>query len=127
MSVIFEWFEQFVGTHDVDVVIKRNEGKVVAGAEPWSVGMQWGSEAPGSPMVGAAAYGMGYTLEEALTEACRDCGFHPGVTRMTHGRHCVCSACAAEDWTKITSPCGMHGESCPAKYMPVNVPLGNFV
>lgn len=39
-----------------------------------------------------------------------------GKHRVTHGRHCLCSACAREDWTKITSPCGMHGPDCPAVY-----------
>jgi hypothetical protein len=27
-----------------------------------------------------------------------------------------------EDWTRITSPCGMHGEACPAVYAPCNCP-----
>lgn len=39
--------------------------------------------------------------------------------RVTHGRHCPCSACAREDWTKITGPCGMHGAECPAVYDPL--------
>lgn len=40
--------------------------------------------------------------------------------RVTHGRHCPCSACEREDWTRITSPCGMHGEGCPAVYAPIH-------
>lgn len=40
--------------------------------------------------------------------------------RVTHGRHCPCSACAREDWTKIVAPCGMHGEGCPAVYAPIS-------
>jgi hypothetical protein len=42
----------------------------------------------------------------------------PGETTVTHGRHCPCSACAREDWTRITGPCGMHGADCPAVYAP---------
>jgi hypothetical protein len=42
-----------------------------------------------------------------------------GKRRVTHGRHCLCSACKQEDWTRITSPCGMHGEGCPAVYAPI--------
>ena len=40
-------------------------------------------------------------------------------TKITHGRHCTCSACAAEDWTDPRlAPCGMHGSSCPREYQP---------
>jgi hypothetical protein len=39
---------------------------------------------------------------------------------VTHGRHCPCSACEREDWTRITAPCGMHGASCPAVYAPLS-------
>ena len=39
--------------------------------------------------------------------------------RITHGRHCTCSACAREDWTRITAPCGMHGAECEAIYAPM--------
>lgn len=36
---------------------------------------------------------------------------------ITHGRHCACSSCAAEDWTDPRlAPCGMHGRGCPARY-----------
>jgi len=38
--------------------------------------------------------------------------------RITHGRHCTCTPCAREDWTKTLSPCGMHGPDCPALYQP---------
>lgn len=41
--------------------------------------------------------------------------------KHTHGRHCSCRACAAEDWPRVTSPCGMHGPDCPAVYDPINV------
>jgi len=36
--------------------------------------------------------------------------------KLTHGRHCPCTACRQEDWTRITAPCGMHGPACPAVY-----------
>lgn len=42
-----------------------------------------------------------------------------GDERLTHGRHCPCSACAREDWTNPDlAPCGMHGQSCPREYAP---------
>jgi hypothetical protein len=49
------------------------------------------------------------------------CGWLDGLrpVGVTHGRHCTCSACAREDWTRITSPCGMHGPDCPAVYAPI--------
>lgn len=41
--------------------------------------------------------------------------------KVTHGRHCSCSACAAEDWTRPElACCGMHGPTCPAVYAPLN-------
>src|SRR5689334_3979207 len=39
-----------------------------------------------------------------------------GNAATTHGRHCPCSACAAEDWAKIDAPCGIHGAECPDRY-----------
>lgn len=40
--------------------------------------------------------------------------------RITHGRHCTCSACARQDWSEPQlAPCGMHGEGCPALYQPL--------
>jgi hypothetical protein len=42
--------------------------------------------------------------------------------RISHGRHCTCGACAAEDWTDPDlAPCGMHGSACPALYQPWGV------
>lgn len=39
---------------------------------------------------------------------------------VTHGRHCPCSACKAEDWTDPRlAPCGMHGADCPREYAPM--------
>jgi hypothetical protein len=38
---------------------------------------------------------------------------------LTHGRHCRCSPCRWQDWTRPElAPCGMHGPSCPAAYQP---------
>lgn len=40
--------------------------------------------------------------------------------KISHGRHCVCSACAAQDWSDPRlSCCGMHGSSCPPMYAPL--------
>jgi hypothetical protein len=39
----------------------------------WLVQMEFGSEAPDSPMVGGAAYGIGEHLREAVLPAARDC------------------------------------------------------
>lgn len=42
---------------------------------------------------------------------------------ITHGRHCICSACAAQDWAEPQlAPCGMHGPSCPPVYAPLGAP-----
>jgi hypothetical protein len=54
-------------------------------------------------------------------------GWTPEAERITHGRHCVCSACAAQDWAEPgLAPCGMHGPSCPPVYAPLGAP-GNVV
>ncbi|MFI0434093.1 MAG: hypothetical protein ACH36H_13245 [Candidatus Nanopelagicales bacterium] len=43
--------------------------------------------------------------------------------RLTHGRHCRCTPCAREDWTRPDlAHCGMHGPSCPAVYAPFAAP-----
>lgn len=48
--------------------------------------------------------------------------------RVTHGRHCPCSACKREDWTRPElGPCGMHGEGCPAVYAPLPSAAGSSV
>jgi hypothetical protein len=40
--------------------------------------------------------------------------------RVTHGRHCPCSACAREDWSNpALAHCGMHGPACPGVYAPL--------
>ena len=40
--------------------------------------------------------------------------------RITHGRHCTCSACKQEDWARPElAPCGMHGPTCPPEYAPL--------
>lgn len=39
---------------------------------------------------------------------------------LTHGRHCPCTACRLEDWTRADlGDCGMHGDACPRVYDPV--------
>lgn len=44
---------------------------------------------------------------------------------VTHGRHCPCSACAKEDWTRPDlAPCGIHGVGCPNEYAPVGDATG---
>lgn len=46
--------------------------------------------------------------------------------KLTHGRHCPCSVCAAEDWTNpALAPCGMHGPSCPREYRPIVAERGD--
>lgn len=74
---VFEWFETFATDNNVYVTVHRLQNEHRITREPWSIEMVWGSEAPDSPMAGAAAYGMGATLEEALVEACKDCGYRP--------------------------------------------------
>ena len=50
------------------------------------------------------------------------------LVELTHGRHCTCSACRAEDWTQTwIAPCGMHGASCERAYQPIDLPLGSMV
>lgn len=46
----------------------------------------------------------------------------PETRRLTHGRHCSCTACRNEDWTRpeLTPRCGFHGETaCPKVYAPL--------
>jgi hypothetical protein len=50
----------------------------------------------------------------------------PTEVKPTHGRHCPCSACAREDWTKIEAPCGMHGADCPRVYQLTKLPGETF-
>lgn len=40
----------------------------------WSAAMEWGQEAPDSPMYGAAAYGLGETAKEAIDAMLGDAG-----------------------------------------------------
>lgn len=52
---------------------------------------------------------------------------YPPHERVTHGRHCTCSACARENWANAElSCCGMHGPSCPQVYAPLG-PAGSLV
>jgi hypothetical protein len=66
-----EFLGTFADTNEAQVVIDRQQ-------EPrptWSVGVHWGREAPDSPMVWAAAYGIGDTLTEAVEQAAEECGW----------------------------------------------------
>ncbi len=69
-----------------------------------------------------------YPLAEGEEPTCPtpECGLRMVVyergaeERITHGRHCRCAACEAEDWTNpALAPCGMHGSSCPREYAPL--------
>ena len=67
----------FAAERDVSVVITRNCDR-----EPrlWMVGMEWGQEAPDSPMVGAAAYGLDENLDIAVEQALADARVYPCAT-----------------------------------------------
>lgn len=57
-----------------------------------------------------------------LAAALADSASQPEGERITHGRHCVCSACAREDWASGQFICGMHGRDCPHVYAPLGEP-----
>jgi len=43
-------------------------------------------------------------------------GYEPDASsnRVTHGRHCSCTPCRAQDWNDPgLAPCGMHPKGCP--------------
>lgn len=64
---MLERLDAFLGkTGTWPVVVKQGQD-YIASAE-------WGQEAPGSPMAGAAAYGLAPTLEDALDQLLRDAG-----------------------------------------------------
>lgn len=80
------WLETFALHHDVEAVISRSKGL-------WSVGMHWGQEAPDSPMVGAATYGLDESLVKALEQAAADTGWHEYVhTDATRFKAADCDA-----------------------------------
>lgn len=55
----------------------------------------------------------------AVTVQVREALVRASGQRVTHGRHCLCSSCAAENWADpALAPCGMHGPSCPPAYDP---------
>lgn len=54
---------------DVSIAAPSEDG------EKWSVALVWGREAKDSPMAGAAAYGLGDTLAEALDVALKEAGY----------------------------------------------------
>ena len=62
----------------------------------------------------------------ALAAADREAPDEPKGQKITHGRHCICTPCAVEDWTNpALAPCGMHGKDCPQEYAPLG-PAGSF-
>jgi hypothetical protein len=57
--------------------------------------------------------------ERAATGRRPEARVNPGPERLTHGRHCPCSACCYQDWSDPRlAPCGMHGKDCPPVYDP---------
>lgn len=67
------------------------------------------------------ATGRGDPLVDGLRAALGE-GQDSDPPRVTHGRHCPCSACARQDWTDPRlAACGMHGPSCPNEYAPIVV------
>jgi hypothetical protein len=51
---------------------------VVCSHGTWTVGVEWGAEAPDSPMVAGAAYGVAVRLEDAIADVRRQCGMDRG-------------------------------------------------
>lgn len=46
--------------------------------------------------------------------SCEHCQPHATGSRVTHGRHCSCTPCRAQDWSDPgLAPCGMHPDGCP--------------
>lgn len=50
---------------------------VKPGDAPWMAALEWGREAPDSPMAGAAAYGLGESASEAIDKMLDDAGVTP--------------------------------------------------
>ncbi|MGH3828708.1 MAG: DUF4031 domain-containing protein [Pseudonocardiaceae bacterium] len=68
------------GIPDIRVIaqrLAREEGVFALSCHngQWTVALEWGQEAPGSPMTGAAAYGTGTTAREAIDAAAREAGW----------------------------------------------------
>lgn len=68
------------GFLDIAVIASKlaeDEGTFALGFHrgKWTTAIEWGKEAEDSPMVGAAAYGMGETAQEATLAAMREAGW----------------------------------------------------
>lgn len=64
----------FAKSNDAAVRLVRNPGS----EDPdWAIELIWGSEAPDSPMAGAAAYGTGSEPASAIEEALAEAGIEP--------------------------------------------------
>jgi hypothetical protein len=50
---------------------------VKPGDGPWMAALEWGQEAPDSPMAGAAAYGIGESASEACDQMLDEAGVKP--------------------------------------------------
>lgn len=64
-----ERLERFMVGTGASVVVSRSKSGIFA------TGAEWGQEAPDSPMAGAAAYGMGDTLAEAIATMVSEAGY----------------------------------------------------
>lgn len=67
MSELTERVEKHLSSNGPIILIRSGTGDFMASSE-------WGSEAPDSPMAGAAAYGLGESVEEALTQVLDQAG-----------------------------------------------------
>lgn len=67
-GTLTERLDAWARTNDASVAIARNDHG------EWVVSLEWGQEAPDSPMVGAAAYGLNEELDLALVQALEEAG-----------------------------------------------------
>lgn len=67
MSELNERIEKHLTNNGPIILMKSPRGEFMASSE-------WGEEAPDSPMVGAAAYGLGESYEEAVTQVLDQAG-----------------------------------------------------
>lgn len=63
VDLLIDWITEHTGRIGVSFV-----------NDLWTVALEWGQEAPDSPMMGAASYGVGETLDEALTVVLSESG-----------------------------------------------------
>ena len=73
----------------------------------------------GGPEVRDAAYVEFLRLWNENRAALSQATKREETEKVTHGRHCSCRACGAQDWSEPQlAPCGMHGSKCPPVYDP---------